>query len=225
MHEQIYKWTNIDLEKNIIPIWHDESYYNKYHYLNSEKFYYLSQYTCYMENIKRSIVKRNMLSYLAAIKLRDKEKYFDVKTFKNIIDSSKECIFPLGSQCVSNDAIGKSKLKKYKLYKSPFNACQVTNVNGNNIMPIKLFFDNPEEFKRLYCDKSNWVLSRDNSYVNDYKAINSKLNLIRHHIENNLNFIDDTIPTINNFINKDKTFYTYIVDLTDYLTNFSIDEF
>jgi hypothetical protein len=38
-------------------------------------------------------------------------------------------------------------------------------------------------------------------------------------------FIDEVIPTIDNFINKDKAFYTYIVDLTDYLTNFSIDEF
>jgi hypothetical protein len=92
-------------------------------------------------------------------------------------------------------------------------------------MPIKLFFDNPEEFKKLYCDKSNWVLSRDNPYVKTYKAINSKLNLIRHHLKNNLNFINDVIPTIDNFINKDKVFYTYIVDLTDYLTNFSIDEF
>lgn len=30
MAQSIEKWTNSDLEKNYIPIWHDESYFNKY---------------------------------------------------------------------------------------------------------------------------------------------------------------------------------------------------
>lgn len=79
MHTQIDKWTDIDIEKNIIPIWHDESYFNKYQYLNSEKFYYLSQYTCYCEDYQ----KNKIMKYVAAIKIKNKNRYFDVKAFKN----------------------------------------------------------------------------------------------------------------------------------------------
>lgn len=38
MTRTLASWANEDMEKGIVPIWHDESYFNKYRLLNASKF-------------------------------------------------------------------------------------------------------------------------------------------------------------------------------------------
>lgn len=78
----INNWMYEDLKNNIIPIWHDESYFNKYQYLNQNLFHYLSEYNVFPENQKKPRHIFNILKNIAIIKLRDKNKYFNVSKFK-----------------------------------------------------------------------------------------------------------------------------------------------
>lgn len=106
-------------------------------------------------------------------------------------------LFPLGSACFVNASLTyNEKLRKYKIFKSPFNGSRLLTNTG--IMPIELFIKDNNEFKSIYCNKSNWNICYDG---NDIQGHNDKLNIRRCHLkkENNFSFIPETFASFDEF--------------------------
>lgn len=84
MCKTINKWITIDLQNKMIPVWHDESYFNKYQYLNQNIFHYLSEYTVFPENFKfkNNKILTSVFKRLACIKLLNKNNFFNTREFK-----------------------------------------------------------------------------------------------------------------------------------------------
>lgn len=94
MCKKIKNMTDTDLRNHIIPVWHDESYVNKYIVDNFDKFVFLSEKFAIHENLPGYTCNK-ILKYIASIMFLDKEKMFDLYSFKNrnVLNASNQCIF------------------------------------------------------------------------------------------------------------------------------------
>lgn len=94
MCKELNDMTDYDLKNHIIPVWHDESYVNKYIVDNYDKFVLLSEKFATHENLPGYECTK-MLEYVASIKFLDKEKVFNLYSFKDryALNSSSSCIF------------------------------------------------------------------------------------------------------------------------------------
>lgn len=96
MSKAIKHMTEIDLSNRILPLWHDESYFNKYIAENPGIFKIYSEYNIYPEEMNKKQLTP-ILKGVASIKLLNKSKYFDVNKFKKTSEKSSDQIYINGN--------------------------------------------------------------------------------------------------------------------------------